>query len=214
LADEDIVVVAGAAAPLDAQADELARPGPDAAPPAACYVPDDALALTAAAPSLSPSICTAAQIVGAQTACLGPTSTAATCNAYLAANRACARCIFGALSGDVPATTPVGALIPVSDATVTPNIGACAALVIGRPDCALPISQQVVCTNSACATCPDTASDDACQGTASLGICAGLGDGACNAAVDATVGTWGPRCRGAAFNDTYLKVAAVMCGAP
>ena len=194
-------------------ADAAKDTGSDAAV-TACYAPDDALALTAAAPRLSPSLCTAAQIVGAQTACLGPAATSATCNNYLAANRSCARCIFGALAGDTPATTPLGSLIPVSEDSVAPAIGGCAALIIGRPECAVPVSQQTVCTSSACATCMDAASEEACLGTASLGICAGLGDGACNAAIDATVATWGPRCRGAAFNDTYLKVATVMCGAP
>ncbi len=188
--------------------------GRDAGAPAGCYMPADALALTAATPSLTPSLCTAAQISGAQAACLGPGSSGPACNAFLAANTACSRCIFGALAGDDPATTPVAALIPVSDDAVVPNIGACAALVIGRPACAVPLAQEVVCTNSACATCADQAAEDACVAAASAGICSTVINAGCDAAIDAAIATWQPLCRGVAFADTYAKVAGRLCGPP
>lgn len=189
--------------PLDA--------GPDRSAPApACYEEADALAIQGTAPSTGRGLCSDAQLTTLQTACLG--GSAAGCDAAVAANMACARCVFGALQGDNPATTPLPALIPVSEDSVSPNIAACAALVIGRPDCAVALSQQVVCTSSACSTCADQASDDACTATAEGAICRTTVNAGCNTAVDAAQATWTPVCRGTAFADTYMKVGRYLCG--
>ena len=185
--------------------------GPDRrAPGPACYEEADALAIQGTSPSTGRGLCTDAQLTALQTACLG--GSAAGCDAAIAANTACARCVFGALAGDNPATTPLPALIPVSADSVSPNIAACAALVIGRPDCAVALTQQVVCTSSACSTCADQASDDACTATAEGAICRTTVNAGCNTAVNAAQATWAPVCRGTTFADTYTKVARYLCG--
>ncbi len=134
------------------------------------------------------------------------------CNAAIAANQNCARCVFGALAGDNPATTPLPAVIPVSDDTVSLNIAACAALVIGRADCTVPLTSEAVCTGSACATCADETSEDACTATAQRNICRTTIDAACGAAVAGARATWSPTCVGTSFADTYMKVGRVLCG--
>ena len=101
----------------------------------------------------------------------------------------------------------------MSDTSVSPNVAACAALVIGRPDCSVKLTQQVVCTSSACAACESDADDTACSAQVSEGICKTTVDKACNDAVNAAAAQWQPICRGTAFDDTYVKVANVLCGA-
>ncbi|HRG95372.1 MAG TPA: hypothetical protein PLR99_03920 [Polyangiaceae bacterium] len=199
----------GDAAPPDREAGAF-----DAGPIVACYDENNAFLLEGVAPTRSPSLCTDPVITEAVSACLSGTSTTAGCNAYIAANQACARCLLGGLDGDDFTKVPVGALIPLSDVAVSPNVAACAALVLGRPECALPVSQEVVCTSTACSACPAGSSAAACQAQASTAICMGVGDAACSAAIDAATAQWVPLCRGTAFKDTFEKVAHVMCGAP
>jgi hypothetical protein len=186
--------------------------GPDrATPKIACYDEDAALAIKGTAPAAGTNKCTSMQIGELKTKCLGSGATG--CDAYVEANKDCARCVLGALKGDTPDATPLPALIPVSDASVSPNVAACAALVIGRPDCAVKLAGQVVCTSSACATCESEAEDTECLAKATDGICKTTVDKACNDAVNAAAAQWQSVCRGTAFDDTYVKVANVLCGA-
>lgn len=215
-----------AATPGDAALLDSSPPSNDAAPPereagavdagpiVACYKEDDAFLLEGLAPSRSPSRCTTAVIKEAVGACLSATSTTAGCDAYIAANPECARCLLGGIDGDDFSKVPVGAIIPLSEVAVSPNVAACAALVIGRPECAVPVSKELVCTSTACSTCPAGASTSACQTQASAAICAGLGDAACNTAISASTAQWATVCRGTTFKDTFEMVGAVMCGAP
>lgn len=178
----------------------------------ACYEPGDAIMLPGTPPTAAQSHCSEADLTGLRTACLGATSSAATCDAQLAANPACGRCVFGALPGENAATTPIPAVIPISDDSLAPNIAACAALVIGRPDCAAPLARKVSCTSSACATCVDQAAEDACTATAEAGVCSGTVDIGCTSAINAAQATWAPICRGVGFDDSYLKVGRYLCG--
>ncbi len=185
--------------------------GKDAAP-AGCYDEQAALALTGTAPTKGAGKCTTAQITDLKAKCLGSGS-AADCTAFLDANKDCGRCVLGALKGDDPKTTPIGALIPVSETSVSPNIGSCAALVIGKPECALKVAQEVTCLNSACDSCSDQASDTACQNQAATGVCKDVIDAACDKAITDAAAQWQPICRGTNFDDTYPKVAEFLCGA-
>ncbi len=186
----------------------------DAGPITACYDATEAFILENAKPVRAPSLCTNAAIVEARTACLSPSSTKPGCDAFIAATKACARCVFGGLEDDDPAKVPVGAILPLSLTAVAPNVGACAALVIGRAECAVPVSRELVCVSTACATCPAGSSTTACHAQATDGICKGVGDAACSAAIDASSAQWLPQCSGTTFADAFDKVARVLCGAP
>ena len=195
---------ADASRAADARSDarrDAARLGP-------CYIEEEALAITGIAPSARPGKCTPSQIAELKTKCLPAGATG--CDAFLEANKDCARCILGARQGDEPSTTPMPALVPVSPNAVEPNIVACAALVSGRPDCAVKATQQFVCTKSACTICP--ADEDSCTAFALIGICKTTVDAACDSAIKASTAQWQPICLGTLFDDPYLKVAAYLCG--
>ena len=161
--------------------------------------------------SIHPGKCTPAQISDARTNC--PSLGGAGCDAFIKTNPDCARCMFGALNGEAFSATPIPALIPTSRATnVTPNIAACAALVIGRPDCAVKLTEQVVCTESACATCESAAASNECSAIARAAVCRAVTDSVCFAAVNAATAQWQPICFGTSLDDTYFKVATYLCG--
>lgn len=204
-----------AVAPRDASPDAI--PPRDAGPdgstrPPACYDETTASALQGTAPTLGQNVCTRADVQALFTACFGPGASAASCDAFSASNPDCMRCVLGPLPGDVPATTPIAALIPAGEASLMVNIGSCAALAIGRADCAVTVPKQLTCTASACETCADEPSDTACREAAEVGICSSTVDAACMAALTSTAATWTPICRGPDFITTYQKVAMALCG--
>jgi len=183
--------------------------GSDVKAPATCYDEEAALALQGVAPTKGSGKCGAGKIAEFKAACLGAGSN---CQAFIDANKDCSRCIIGGLQGDDPKTTPIGALIPVSEDSVSPNTAACAAIVIGKPECAVKLAGQVTCVASACATCEDEASDTECSNTAAAGICKSTIDEACNKAVNDAASQWQATCRGANFDEGYAKVAEFFCG--
>ncbi|MBL9108531.1 MAG: hypothetical protein JNM74_04645 [Myxococcales bacterium] len=197
--------------PRDAGPDADAGPDGSTRPPA-CYDETAALALQGTAPTFGQNVCTQADVQALFTACFGPGASAASCDAFSASNPDCMRCVLGPLPGDVPATTPISALIPAGEASLMVNIGSCAALAIGRPDCAVTVPKQLTCTASACETCADEPSDTACREAAEVGICSSTVDSACMAALTSTAATWSPICRGPDFVATYHKVAMALCG--
>ncbi|MBK8212461.1 MAG: hypothetical protein IPK71_01820 [Myxococcales bacterium] len=197
--------------PIDAGPDADAGPDGSTRPPA-CYDETAALALPGTAPTFGQNVCTQADVQSLFTACFGPGASAATCNAFSASHPDCMRCVVGPLPGDAPATTPISALIPAGDASLMVNVGSCAALAIGRPDCAVTVPKQLTCTASACETCADEPSDTACREAAEVGICSSTVDSACMAALTSTAATWSPICRGPDFVATYQKVAMALCG--
>ncbi len=180
------------------------------AAPATCYDEEAALALQGVAPTRGSGKCGAGKIAEFKAACLGAGSN---CQAFIDANKDCSRCIIGGLQGDDPKTTPIGALIPVSEDSVSPNTAACAAIVIGKPECAVKLAGQVTCVASACSTCEDEASDTDCSNKAATGICKSTVDEACNKAVNDAASQWQATCRGANFDEGYAKVAEFFCGA-
>lgn len=196
----------------DSSTPDASEAGGDAAP--ACYDPDNVLTLTAAPPVMSPSLCTAAQISAYEVACTGATGSTVACTDFTNTTPACARCLRGPLTGDNPATTPVSALLPISAALVTINIQACGALVMGRADCAIPVSKTATCLGSACIGCTSQPSNPACQTEAAGGICAAVGDPTCWRVVSDARSTWNASCQGASFSETLGKVGHVMCGPP
>ncbi len=200
-----------AARAQDGQAQD-ARTLLDSAPPLGCYKQDEARAIKGIPPTRHPGLCTAQQATEFKARCLGSGATG--CEAYIDANKDCSRCIFGALNGENEATTPVPALIPASATSVSLNLGACASLVLNRPDCGVKITQQVVCLESACAECMDSAETTQCKRTASEQICKPVIDLACENLINANSTVWMPTCRGTSFDDTYSKVVNYLCGSP
>ena len=178
-------------------------------PPRSCYIERDALGLRGTVPSSGANKCSGRQIVDFKKTCIG--GTAGQCTAYINANKDCARCMLGALKGDTPEATPHPALLPIGRTIVTPNVVGCAALVLGRPDCAMKLTQHVVCTESACASC-DPEEGAECNSKAIAAICKTTVDDACESTVSAGQAQWEPICRGKTFDDTYPKVAAYLCG--
>ena len=189
------------AAPLDAAADTKPTG-------LACYQDDAALVVEGIAPSARAGACTAPQITEGYAKCIAAT---ADCDAWIVANRSCARCMFGVLDDDDPKATPVGALTPISESTLGANEAACAALVSNRPTCAVPLSRQATCTSTVCATCSE-ATKKACADAAKTAVCAFTVDAACNQAIDANASVWIPVCRGASSQESIVKVATYLCG--
>ncbi len=184
---------------------------PGAGGPRGCYEEDLALALQGTAPIRGAAMCTAPQIGEIERRCLNPMGTQGECDAYLPTNKACSRCVFGARSGDDPETTPIGALIPRSEVSVAPNTAACAALVLGKPECAVKAAAQAVCLSSACPSCATDATASAeCQRTAAAGICRGTVDLACDQAIRDRENERKATCVGATFTESYTKVATYL----
>ena len=179
---------------------------------ASCYDVGSASVLKAKAPVKGQNVCTLATIAALRGACLGSTPSG-DCKTVTDANKECARCIFGAFPGDSVALTRAPALLPTGESSLSPNVAACAALVVGRPDCALPLSKQVVCTSSACSSCAKEESAS-CQAEAACGVCATVAYSPECTAATAQAAAWEATCRGANFDETYTKVANYLCGAP
>ncbi len=188
---------------------DASKPKTDGSTSGACFDEEGALSLVGIAPVRGAGKCTDTQITELEKQCL---DSDAGCDAFIAANKDCARCILGALKGDDDKTTPIGALIPVSETDVAPNTASCAAIVIGRPDCAAKLAIQEVCLASSCSLCESKETDDACQKEAAAGICKTVMDAACTQAVESRASEWQAQCNGADFASAYPKVARFLCG--
>jgi len=189
---------------------DASRPTPDGSTPTvSCYDEELALALEGSAPVANSGKCSDAQISGLATACLGASANG--CDTFVDTNKDCARCVFGALTGD-PASTPIGVLLSVSDEFVIVNTVSCAALTIGRADCAAKLAIQETCLSSACSLCEDEAGDTKCRTEAATGICKEVMDATCTQAIEARKADWTAACTGSDFDQEYAKVAKLFCG--
>lgn len=203
-------VEAGASvdAPVDTSAPPMADAGRDAAP--ACFV-GGAVPLVGLAPTPYRDVCSTADLAEAEGACpADPHGTA--CGAWQAAHPACARCLFGALGTDPPESTPLGALLPVGKSSI-PNVASCAALVVGRPECALDAARASACTAESCPSCASSAALSACRAYASVTVCTIAPNESCRTSIDQGEGTWDRVCRAANTGATFAKIGAFFCGA-
>ena len=180
---------------------------------ARCYDEAFVVTLRAKAPVKGQNVCSDSALELLRVACLDAGASEGGCKSATDANQDCARCVLGPLAGDSAASLKAPALLSTGDGKVKVNVAACAAIVAGRPDCALPLSKQLTCTSSACGGCAG-ADASACEAEAACGVCANVAySPACTAAVaDASV--WEATCRGKSFVETYGKVAKFFCGAP
>lgn len=190
---------------------------PDAAfvpPPTgpACYDPGNVETIVGVAPALAQGACTPSALAVLADACLdgGPS-----CPSAIATDRNCAACALGPYAGRSGPSTPLGAIVPAGGDAVAAATTTCAALVIGRPDCAVSAQRAVTCVTTACSAC----------GPSDLATCAPKAESAvCNTsftlarscldAIEARRGEWLGRCTGRTTRDGFLAVARELCASP
>lgn len=160
-------------------------------------------------PSRGRGLCSAIDVSEVEARCIASPHGSEGCTAWKASHADCARCIFGPAPGEGPA--PVGALIPSGPSTYMTNLGACASIVLGRLDCAVPIAKASSCTAGSCTTCRSE-QRRSCESFADT-ACVGPKEGACNEALQDGYATWASTCQGATPGATFAKVATFLCGA-
>ncbi len=158
--------------------------------------------------------CTDATIAAGKAACLGQSATQATCDAFTKDNANCSACLFSG-GKDASGKSILPAVVPFGDSSVIPNTEACAAVVLkNEATCGMAYVNETTCLLSACETCTANADLQACANFAAENICStALVDpnGACGKALTAGQAQVDAACSGTAFDDTFAKVAAVLC---
>jgi len=182
-----------------------------------CY--DESLAYLAPGNTAfaSLNLCTATQVAGFYAACLAPSATNATCDAYFdnAANAACIDCILPVnQNGNSAGSTPPILLYEDSAGYLYPlvNQAGCDSVAKGLPTCAGPTSDLLLCMTSACADCTTQVDLDACADGAIVppNICATITiPASCN---PVAFGPISPQCDGMNFQERYTNVTNYMCG--
>jgi hypothetical protein len=166
------------------------------------------------APTAYRDVCTSQDIADAEVACFVSVHTAQACVDWAKAHPGCARCILGALPGESRQSTPLSALIPRTPDTLTPSLAACASLVLGRPECALPVARAAACVTGSCTSCKDEPTRATCNAQAESTACRNAVETECTEAIRTGVARWDRICQGANLRATYTKVATYLCGAP
>jgi len=183
--------------------------------PVACY--DEAAAgaydpakVTVAAQK---GACTDADIAAFSAACFG-NGTQATCDQFTKDKPACSSCLFLGDAKDAAGKNILPALVPFGDSSVIPNTEACTAITLkNEAACGVAYVNETTCLVSSCATCAD-ADFDSCVNSAADNVCADVlvdPAGTCGKAVTDNKAAVDAACSGTAFEDTFAKVAAVLC---
>ena len=222
LAVESVACSAVYGAPIE-RSDPPARPSTDASSPdgafvpppptgPACYDPGGIEPIVGVPPALAQGVCTSSALAAFADACLdgGPS-----CQTAIAADRTCAECALGPYAGRSGPSAPLGAIVPAGGDAVAAATTTCAALVIGRPDCAVSAQRAVTCVTTACAAC--SASDLAtCAPRAEAAACSSAFTVArsCLDTIEARRGEWLGRCTGRTTRDGFLAVARELCASP
>jgi len=195
--------------------------GKDAPTPLAdggsCYLPDNAAGFDPAkvVVAAQKGACTAATVAEGKAACLGTSATQAKCDAFKAANATCAGCLgIGTINKDAAGKSIVPALVPFGDTSVLPNSDACAAITLkNEATCGIAYVNETTCLLSTCDTCA-SADLQACANQSAEGACSAAvvdPNGACGKAYTDGKAAADAACRGTGFDDTFAKVAAVLC---
>ncbi len=200
------------AGPADAGRDSGVDAGPPPAP--ACYAEASASVYNAANVSVAaqPGKCTAADITAFRVACLDAGATNATCNAFLASKPTCGACLYTG-SNDAAGKTILPAVLE-TDNIAYANVEACEAVFLGNAaTCGVSYVNETTCLFSACDLCAN-ANFDACTNAAAARVCGPYvvaANSVCGQTRAANQAAADTACRGADFNTTYAKVAAVLC---
>ncbi len=204
----DTAVAKDTGAVLDTGTADAPGPGP------ACYVPSDAVPVTATSVAAAQGVCTPAQIAGFNTSCLP--GTVANCSAFQSnpANRGCLACLVGGVQVDGGVNPNLAALLPIrkDGSRLLADFIACGYVAILQPACAVKEAKAEVCASSVCDTCTVAADLAACRARALTDVCAGFSTPACTNAFNAGKTTVDTFCRGTTFTETYTKVATFLCG--
>ncbi len=206
---------------LDSGADAaLADAGRDSgvdgglAPAPACYAQANASVHNTANVSVAsqPGKCTTADITAFRVACLDAAATNATCNTFLANKPACGACLYTG-AADAAGKTILPAVLE-TDNIAYANVEACEAVFLGNAaTCGVSYVNETTCLFSACDLCAN-ADFGSCTNAAAARICGPYvvaGNSVCGQTRAANQAAADTACRGADFNSTYAKVAAVLC---
>lgn len=200
------------AGPADAGRDSGVDAGPPPAP--ACYAEANASVYNAANVSVAaqPGKCTAADITAFRVACLDAAATNATCNTFLGSKPACGACLYTGAT-DAAGKTILPAVLE-TDNIAYANVEACEAVFLGNAaTCGVSYVNEATCLYSACDLCAN-ADFGSCTNAAGARVCGPYvvaGNSVCGQTRAANQAAADTACRGADFNSTYAKVAAVLC---
>ncbi len=158
-------------------------------------------------------LCASDQLEAIHAACVSSTtSSAMSCAVVLddPTNQPCAACL--GLAEDDITNHPVLVRDPWSE-QLWPNTPACEAVTQGKEYCAQSAAEFALCSWTACVACSE---DDlgSCQIFAGNQLChSWLPDAECQSLLPPP-GMESPECVGEDISRTFMKVAAVLCGAP
>lgn len=182
-----------------------------------CYLPDNAASFDAATVVVAAQkgACTAAIVAEGKAACLGTSPSQAKCDAFKAANATCAGCLgIGAVNKDADGKSIIPALVPFGEMSVLPNSDACVAVALkNEATCGIAYVNETTCLLATCDTCA-SADLQSCANQSAEGACSAAvvdPNGACGKAYTDGKATADAACRGTGFDDTFAKVAAVLC---
>lgn len=206
----------GSAATTDGgKVDATPKPKPDTGTTTdSCYVEADAATYKKeySAPTKGQGKCTAATFASFKTACFDMGATEATCTAWRTANADCNACLLGGAADSGSLVLP--AIIVGQGGIVSSTFAACAYTVAGAdPTCARAAMDSSLCVISACGSCTDNATLQACGTEAEEGACkASAPAAACDTAAMAKQAEIDAACKGADFDATLEKTALFFCG--
>ena len=126
----------------------------------------------------------------------------------------CARCLIGPRPLEKPADVASGALLSFTPLIV--NTGGCAAVALGRPDCAGYLTEYDFRVAQACGDCSDPGSLSDCRAAqpAAMGTVSTIGAkvaAECIALRDQRRAEWEPVCVGSTPVESVDKVARALC---
>jgi len=164
--------------------------------------------------------CTTQQVTDFLAACFAP-GTMQTCTDYLTANAACGGCIFGVEDPNAATPTFTGNVPPILQGQMYAFVQtlACEAMVQNLPDCAVPLTNLVLCSQLACeVNCSNDAGStefsDCVNYAATAGICGTTVTVPAECDPILMQQTPSPECDGADFDTLFTNVADYFCGPP
>ncbi len=167
-------------------------------------------------PAKGQGLCTSKQVDDYHASCFSGNADAGDlCKSFTeaAANKGCYACLRSSADDK---TKPTPAIFSVTATLVQANTLGCGYLVIGKPECAIPAINYLMCYRSVCGDCKKGSADEtACQKEAKEGLCKQYeASKECQDAYTAGKTAIDAACGGTDFHAQYTKVANYMCGSP
>lgn len=158
-----------------------------------------------------PGACRHEDVAAGKGACLGASATQAKCDAFKAANATCAGCLgIGTINKDAAGKALLPALVPFGDSSVIPNTDACAAVVLeNAATCGFAYIHETECLLTGCGfSCP---ANECVQQAETACAPFFVAETSCGKALKERSAEVDAGCTGTQFDDTFAKVAAVLC---